>query len=542
MSQLQQQQQFKVKFHCSFCDEDDERVLTQDESNRVYECDECFRKLTVLETIPINTNGGIQPRSPLQSNDIANEAITSILTGIANSLTPNNTTNTTNTQQPPLTREDLIIRQRNAFRQILQNAMEFDALNGAGGGDDGFGIEGCADEFINFLEQTQKIMTLYEYYKVAIIANKSNTLLYPTIGEFGININDIIDCLDFNNKQNIQHNNNNDIIDNSGDNHDGGDDNKDKSIKEPHLTPQQQSILKYFLFDTYDETTPTITNSNNHIDIPEGSILLYSSQLFQPIPITGKGLDKTTYLEQYKDFLSQIQSKCSSNTATSTTDDDNDRSKQLLPPIHMFQRGDISFALKSKLLPSNFTSKNDQNNPDTTTNTTDNQLNNSNQSLSNAPVMIVHDTNSVWPFIMSDSTKTAQNTHLSLLLSRQDAQQLDLVSYNPLLTTKNQQVEEQTTSKCPEILSMDVILVPNEQYLCSICQCQFECDDKYVRLACKHYFHHACLLQWVKKKSTCPICRFKLPSKLANGSDQGNDGGDDGDAGRSVARYSNFFM
>lgn len=35
--------------------------------------------------------------------------------------------------------------------------------------------------------------------------------------------------------------------------------------------------------------------------------------------------------------------------------------------------------------------------------------------------------------------------------------------------------------------------------------------DKACLLPCNHVFHRPCLLSWLQRQSTCPICRIKLP-------------------------------
>lgn len=48
---------------------------------------------------------------------------------------------------------------------------------------------------------------------------------------------------------------------------------------------------------------------------------------------------------------------------------------------------------------------------------------------------------------------------------------------------------------------------------CSICYQNITQRDKVYDLPCseKHVFHHYCLKQWSRVKSTCPICRTALP-------------------------------
>eukprot|EP00088_Acartia_fossae_P053013 TRINITY_DN6015_c0_g1_i6.p1 TRINITY_DN6015_c0_g1~~TRINITY_DN6015_c0_g1_i6.p1 ORF type:complete len:154 (-),score=21.55 TRINITY_DN6015_c0_g1_i6:391-852(-) len=47
---------------------------------------------------------------------------------------------------------------------------------------------------------------------------------------------------------------------------------------------------------------------------------------------------------------------------------------------------------------------------------------------------------------------------------------------------------------------------------CPICLKQFQPQDEYLRLPCKHRFHSECVLPWLNKTSSCPLCRAELPT------------------------------
>nr|CAB3490618.1 unnamed protein product [Digitaria exilis] len=52
---------------------------------------------------------------------------------------------------------------------------------------------------------------------------------------------------------------------------------------------------------------------------------------------------------------------------------------------------------------------------------------------------------------------------------------------------------------------------PMEEETCSVCLAELE-DGEAVRVlpACMHYFHTACVEEWLRKSATCPICRAPL--------------------------------
>ncbi|CAG7880008.1 unnamed protein product [Brassica rapa] len=54
---------------------------------------------------------------------------------------------------------------------------------------------------------------------------------------------------------------------------------------------------------------------------------------------------------------------------------------------------------------------------------------------------------------------------------------------------------------------------------CSVCLDEFERGVEAKEMPCKHKFHVKCIVPWLEIHSSCPVCRFELPS--------GNDDGDD---------------
>jgi len=47
-----------------------------------------------------------------------------------------------------------------------------------------------------------------------------------------------------------------------------------------------------------------------------------------------------------------------------------------------------------------------------------------------------------------------------------------------------------------------------ETIMCSICQSDFENNDKIKKLnPCHHMYHSDCINHWLKNEKTCPICK-----------------------------------
>ena len=65
-----------------------------------------------------------------------------------------------------------------------------------------------------------------------------------------------------------------------------------------------------------------------------------------------------------------------------------------------------------------------------------------------------------------------------------------------------------------QILTADIIAqtIQYNQILnlspCSICLEDFNITDVLLQLACKHIYHHECLLHWLQTHCRCPYCRF----------------------------------
>ncbi|KAL6894324.1 hypothetical protein ACP4OV_008422 [Aristida adscensionis] len=52
-----------------------------------------------------------------------------------------------------------------------------------------------------------------------------------------------------------------------------------------------------------------------------------------------------------------------------------------------------------------------------------------------------------------------------------------------------------------------------EQMGCSVCLEDFEMGEEAKEMPCQHKFHPNCILPWLELHSSCPICRFQLPTE-----------------------------
>mmetsp|Transcript_13350 Transcript_13350/g.25063 ORF Transcript_13350/g.25063 Transcript_13350/m.25063 type:complete len:256 (-) Transcript_13350:600-1367(-) len=46
---------------------------------------------------------------------------------------------------------------------------------------------------------------------------------------------------------------------------------------------------------------------------------------------------------------------------------------------------------------------------------------------------------------------------------------------------------------------------------CSICGAEFQGESQVCVMPCTHYYHEACIKDWLRIRANCPICRYELP-------------------------------
>ncbi|KAK3205336.1 hypothetical protein Dsin_019382 [Dipteronia sinensis] len=65
----------------------------------------------------------------------------------------------------------------------------------------------------------------------------------------------------------------------------------------------------------------------------------------------------------------------------------------------------------------------------------------------------------------------------------------------------------------PAIAATTVVTVDEDGHVCGVCQEEMERGDEARAMDCMHAFHHDCILQWLHRKNTCPLCRHVMLHK-----------------------------
>ncbi|MCL7028598.1 hypothetical protein MKW94_026750, partial [Papaver nudicaule] len=63
-----------------------------------------------------------------------------------------------------------------------------------------------------------------------------------------------------------------------------------------------------------------------------------------------------------------------------------------------------------------------------------------------------------------------------------------------------------------------------ENLQCSVCLDDFEIGLEAKQMPCKHKFHSECILPWLELHSSCPVCRYQMPSTDASKADEQGSG------------------
>ncbi|XP_008575959.1 PREDICTED: E3 ubiquitin-protein ligase RNF181 isoform X1 [Galeopterus variegatus] len=63
-----------------------------------------------------------------------------------------------------------------------------------------------------------------------------------------------------------------------------------------------------------------------------------------------------------------------------------------------------------------------------------------------------------------------------------------------------------------ENLPRTVIRGSQAEIKCPVCLLEFEEEETVIEMPCHHLFHSSCILPWLSKTNSCPLCRHELPT------------------------------
>lgn len=63
-----------------------------------------------------------------------------------------------------------------------------------------------------------------------------------------------------------------------------------------------------------------------------------------------------------------------------------------------------------------------------------------------------------------------------------------------------------------ESLPRTVIRSSKAELKCPVCLLEFEEEETVIEMPCHHLFHSNCILPWLSKTNSCPLCRHELPT------------------------------
>jgi uncharacterized protein YbaR (Trm112 family) len=111
-----------------------------------------------------------------------------------------------------------------------------------------------------------------------------------------------------------------------------------------------------------------------------------------------------------------------------------------------------------------------------------------------ARAVVVAQVGSVWPYTMTDQSGAAGDVAVPVVMAcAQDGEAL--------------------ATLCARAEPCVLELVSLERRLaCPVCREDFAVGTPAVRLPCTHVYHKECIVEWLAKRSTCPLCRYQLPT------------------------------
>jgi len=85
-----------------------------------------------------------------------------------------------------------------------------------------------------------------------------------------------------------------------------------------------------------------------------------------------------------------------------------------------------------------------------------------------------------------------------------------LIEFLEQIERDEHKVDEKLLKRIPEIKVEDKNKLSEDNKKCTICQEEYNNNDKVIALPCLHFFHTDCIKDWFSGQNTCPNCKFLI--------------------------------
>ncbi len=125
---------------------------------------------------------------------------------------------------------------------------------------------------------------------------------------------------------------------------------------------------------------------------------------------------------------------------------------------------------------------------------------------------------------INNNVNISQNDHnydhfniSSFALSSNAMNNYEIMPENPNIRSKVDVTNNNYSNvlnQLPENTIEDLNKLNEENKSCIICLSEYEKGDTTIVLPCFHFFHKNCMINWYKRKATCPLCKLDIKSNL----------------------------
>jgi len=78
--------------------------------------------------------------------------------------------------------------------------------------------------------------------------------------------------------------------------------------------------------------------------------------------------------------------------------------------------------------------------------------------------------------------------------------------------TRSQETAPPASKEFVKNLPDKIVTSKDKDHSCPVCLGEFKMLENVKQLPCSHSFHPSCILPWLEKTNSCPLCRHELPT------------------------------